>query len=56
MKLNQLCSDCQHNSKWAYVSERRVGEEGEAFEQVLVVVVLNHRRPVGLKQDTNTVR
>ena len=34
----------------AYISEGRVGEEREAFEQVLVVVVLDHRRPVGLRQ------
>lgn len=34
----------------AYVGEGGVGEEREAFEQVLVVVVLDHRRPVRLKQ------
>lgn len=33
-----------------YVGERSVGEEREAFEQVLVVVVLDHRRSVGLEQ------
>lgn len=32
-----------------YVGERGVGEEREAFEQVLVVVVLDHRRSVGLQ-------
>lgn len=39
-------------SSKAYVGERRVGEKREAFEQVLVVIVLDHRRPVGLKQKT----
>lgn len=33
----------------AYVGEGGVGEEREAFEQVLVVIVLDHRRPVRLK-------
>lgn len=33
-----------------YVGEGSVGEEREAFEQVLVVVVLDHRRSVGLEQ------
>lgn len=32
-----------------YVGEGGVGEEREAFEQVLVVIVLDHRRPVGLE-------
>lgn len=31
-----------------------MGEEREAFKQVLMVIVLDHRRPVGLKQKTNT--
>lgn len=34
----------------AYIGERRVGEEGEAFEKILVVIVLDHRRPVSLTQ------
>lgn len=42
--------------KQAYASERGVGEQGEAFEQVLVVVVLDHRRPVGLQQETETAQ
>lgn len=33
-----------------YVGEGGVGEEREAFEQVLVVIVLDHRRSVGLQQ------
>lgn len=32
-----------------YVGEGGVGEEGEAFEQILVVIVLDHRRSVGLE-------
>lgn len=39
-----------NSSKQAYVGERCVGEEREAFKQVLMVIVLDHRRPVGLKQ------
>lgn len=39
-------------SKQAYVSERRVGEKREALKQVLVVIVLDHSRPVGLEQKT----
>jgi len=40
----------------AYVSERLVGEKREAFEQVLVVIVLDHRRPFGLEQKHTAVR
>lgn len=32
-----------------YVGEGGVREEREALEQVLVVIVLDHRRPVGLQ-------
>lgn len=32
-----------------YVGEGCVGEEREAFEQILVVIVLDHRRSVGLE-------
>lgn len=32
-----------------------MGEEGEAFKQVLVVVVLDHRRSVSLKQKSRGV-
>lgn len=33
-----------------YIGERCVGEEGEAFKQILVVIVLNYRRPVRLNR------
>lgn len=32
-----------------------MGEEGEAFKQVLVVIVLDHRRSVSLKQKSRGV-
>lgn len=41
-----------HKLKTAYVSERCVRVNGEAFEQILVVIVLDHCRPVSLKQKT----
>ena len=41
-----------NSSKQAYVGERCVGEEREAFKQILMVIVLDHRRPVGLTQKT----
>lgn len=35
----------------AYVGERCVGEEREAFKKVLVIIVLDHRRPVSLRKN-----
>lgn len=51
-----LISYTINNSKQAYVSERCVGEKREAFKQVLMVIVLDHRRPVSLKQKTAGLR
>lgn len=36
-------------SRPAYTGEWSVGEEGEAFKQVLVVIILDHGRPVSLQ-------
>lgn len=43
-------------ARQTYVGEGGVGEEREAFEQVLVVIVLDHRRSVGLQQKRRGVR
>lgn len=45
-----MTTDAQpHVSKYTYAGEGSVGEEREAFEQVLVVIVLDHCGSVGLE-------